>query len=364
MAKALIESLQLDLPALAKIIQSKGRKGDTILAHINPREAALLKKRGGSGTINPETGLPQFDDEIGGYVPSPEPSQVQPSSPVSPVYDVIQPGGSFTQAQGGTGQQYGGQAPISADVSATQPQAAGGNFQLPSFYDPSTSGLSVADMQAGSQPNAAQLADYRAGIAQQPALTAQQQSDLLAASTPTYGTQPIPTDQTPKDQAGKILGMSPDTLARLGLAGGLGLYGAGQYRKGVNQIGQSTQQQQAIAQPYQTAGQNLIRAAGAGELTPQSVQSYKAAQAQLAQGVANRGGVGAEQAATQLEAFRQTLLTNQYNYGLQVSQIGDQIALGAIRTGMQLDQQLNQASTNFYTSLAGIAAGLPMARTV
>ena len=42
MAKALIESLQLDLPALAKIIQSKGRKGDTILAHINPREAAFL----------------------------------------------------------------------------------------------------------------------------------------------------------------------------------------------------------------------------------------------------------------------------------------------------------------------------------
>ena len=170
---------------------------------------------------------------------------------------------------------------------------------------------------------------------------------------------------TTKPNIGKILGMSPDTLARLGLAGGLGLYGAGQYKKGVNQIGQAaTRQQQAIAQPYQTAGQNLIRAAGAGELTPQSVQSYKAAQAQLAQGVANRGGVGAEQAATQLEAFRQTLLTNQYNYGLQVSQIGDQIALGAIRTGMQLDQQLNQASTNFYTSLAGIAAGLPMARTV
>ena len=348
------------MPALAKIIQSKGRKGDTILAHINPREAALLKRRGGSGTINPETGLPQFDDEIGGYVHSPEPSQVQPSSPVSPVYDVIQPGGSFTQVQGGTEQQYtpGGEAyaPVSA-----QPQS--GQFNLPSFYDPSTSGLSVAEMQAGSQPNAAQLADYRASIAQQPALTAQQQSDLLASSTPTYGTQPIPSDQSTKD-TGKTLGMSADTLARLGLAGGLGLYGAGQYKKGVNQIGQATQQQQNIAQPYQTAGQNLIRAAGAGELTPQSVQSYKAAQAQLAQGVANRGGVGAEQAATQLEAFRQTLLTNQYNYGLQVSQIGDQIALGAIRTGMQLDQQLNQASNNFYTSLAGIAAGLPMARTV
>ena len=358
MAKALIESLQLDLPALAKIIQAKGRKGDTILAHINPREAALLKRRGGSGTINPETGLPQFDDygptysELG-YTPPPE----QAGPPVQFAAPDVQ--ASYT------GSQYGGQtaAPVSAEAPAVSAQPQSGQFNLPSFYDPSTSGLSVAEMQAGSQPNAAQLADYRAGIAQQPALTAQQQSDLLASSTPTYGTQPIPSDQSTKD-TGKTLGMSADTLARLGLAGGLGLYGAGQYRKGVNQIGQSTQQQQAIAQPYQTAGQNLIRAAGAGELTPQSVQSYKAAQAQLAQGVANSGGVGAEQAATQLEAFRQTLLTNQYNYGLQVSQIGDQIALGAIRTGMQLDQQLNQASTNFYTSLAGIAAGLPMARTV
>ena len=358
MAKALIESLQLDLPALAKIIQAKGRKGDTILAHINPREAALLKKRGGSGTINPETGLPQFDEygptysELG-YTPPPE----QAGPPVQFAAPDVQ--ASYT------GSQYGSQAaaPVSAEAPAVNAQPQAGQFNLPSFYDPSTSGLSVAEMQAGSQPNAAQLADYRASIAQQPALTAQQQSDLLASSTPTYGTQPIPSDQSTKD-TGKTLGMSADTLARLGLAGGLGLYGAGQYKKGVNQIGQSTQQQQAIAQPYQTAGQNLIRAAGAGELTPQSVQSYKAAQAQLAQGVANRGGVGAEQAATQLEAFRQTLLTNQYNYGLQVSQIGDQIALGAIRTGMQLDQQLNQASTNFYTSLAGIAAGLPMARTV
>ena len=359
MAKALIESLQLDLPALAKIIQAKGRKGDTILAHINPREAALLKRRGGSGTINPETGLPQFDDygptysEMG-YTPPPE----QAGPPVQFAAPDVQ--ASYT------GSQYGGQtaAPVSAEAPAVNAQPQAGQFNLPSFYDPSTSGLSVAEMQAGSQPNSAQLADYRASIAQQPALTAQQQSDLLASSTPTYGTQPIPGDQTTKDQTGKTLGMSADTLARLGLAGGLGLYGAGQYKKGVNQIGQATQQQQNIAQPYQTAGQNLIRAASAGELTPQSVQSYKAAQAQLAQGVANRGGVGAEQAATQLEAFRQTLLTNQYNYGLQVSQVGDQIALGAIRTGMQLDQQLNAASNNFYTSLAGIAAGLPMARTV
>ena len=37
-----------------------GRYGDTMLAHISPREAAMLRRMGGSGTINPETGLPEF----------------------------------------------------------------------------------------------------------------------------------------------------------------------------------------------------------------------------------------------------------------------------------------------------------------
>jgi hypothetical protein len=41
-------------------IASLGRNGDTMLAHITPQEAALLRSRGGSGSINPRTGLPEF----------------------------------------------------------------------------------------------------------------------------------------------------------------------------------------------------------------------------------------------------------------------------------------------------------------
>lgn len=44
----------------ARMVASHGRYGDTMLAHINKDEARLLKKRGGSGTINPKTGLPEF----------------------------------------------------------------------------------------------------------------------------------------------------------------------------------------------------------------------------------------------------------------------------------------------------------------
>jgi hypothetical protein len=41
-------------------LASKGRYGDTMLAHINPQEAGLLKSMGGAGTINPQTGLREF----------------------------------------------------------------------------------------------------------------------------------------------------------------------------------------------------------------------------------------------------------------------------------------------------------------
>lgn len=48
------------LAQAARRLQAAGRGGDTILAHINPHEAAILKSMGGSGTINPHTGLPEF----------------------------------------------------------------------------------------------------------------------------------------------------------------------------------------------------------------------------------------------------------------------------------------------------------------
>jgi hypothetical protein len=48
------------LADVASFLAAQGRNGDTMLAHITPEEAQLLKDRGGSGTINPITGLPEF----------------------------------------------------------------------------------------------------------------------------------------------------------------------------------------------------------------------------------------------------------------------------------------------------------------
>jgi hypothetical protein len=45
---------------IAREMAAMGRNGDTMLAHITPQEAMMLQRMGGSGTINPYTGLPEF----------------------------------------------------------------------------------------------------------------------------------------------------------------------------------------------------------------------------------------------------------------------------------------------------------------
>lgn len=59
-ARGGIAELPSDMTSITEAIRSMGRNGDTVLAHITPEEARLLKARGGSGTINPMTGLPEF----------------------------------------------------------------------------------------------------------------------------------------------------------------------------------------------------------------------------------------------------------------------------------------------------------------
>ncbi len=48
------------LADMAALLAAQGRNGDKMLAHITPEEAQFLQERGGSGTINPVTGLPEF----------------------------------------------------------------------------------------------------------------------------------------------------------------------------------------------------------------------------------------------------------------------------------------------------------------
>jgi hypothetical protein len=344
MAKLLMKSLSADLPALAELIRSQGRGKDTVLAHITPQEAALLKKRGGSGTMNPATGLPEFQEDYGfyqedfgptyqelGYTPSPDiqvpeidygayESYAPPPSEVS--YRGFDSGG--VDYAGGGGGDFVPAPGIAEDIfqiAAQQPSFGGDvEAQEGGFY-------------GGRTPTAAEFARAQPGF-----------EEAVAPS------------RSVMDR----LGLSEKDLPRLGLGalltGGLTAQNLSRTRQAQQQAQESKKELAEIGRPYQQVGTQLRTAAERARLTPANQQILNAARAQLQQGIATRGGVGAAQAQNQLADLTQRLLQNQFDLGLRVSNIGDQYIQGAIRTGLQADQAINSANSQFYSQLASMAA--------
>lgn len=88
---------------LAEMLRQMGRGRDTILAHITPEEAEMLLKMGGSGTINPKTGLPEFqtDYEYEAYFGNQGAGQSDVGADYN--YDVeAQPGGFYGNTDAAT----------------------------------------------------------------------------------------------------------------------------------------------------------------------------------------------------------------------------------------------------------------------
>jgi len=327
----------LDLKGMAQLLRSKGRGRDTVLAHITPREARMLKRKGGRGSINPQTGLPEFEEaDFASYAEAPPSSFEAPDvTPYEGGYESI-PGQAFAQeiVPGGEGPAYGGE------------------------------GLELLSAPAASTATET-LNALRAGTYAGPGMETEQAGQAFLEG---LRGETIPVSQLtePPDQrgffdrlssaAGKQL-QDPAVLARLGLGvGGAGL-GFLSRQQGAKQAQRARGELEALAAPYRQRGAELIGAAERGELSPASAQAYQAAQARIAQQQARTGGVGVMQGAANLERLRQQLLTGQYNLGLRVANIGDQYMRGAIQTGMQANQALNQASQQFFTSLAATLAG-------
>ena len=64
----------VSLREMARNVANAGRNGDTMLAHITPREAEVLKRMGGAGSINPRTGLREyFLKKVGKFLKSAAP---------------------------------------------------------------------------------------------------------------------------------------------------------------------------------------------------------------------------------------------------------------------------------------------------
>jgi len=328
----------LDMKALAQVLRAQGRGRDTVLAHITPAEARKLKREGGSGTINPATGLPEFEEyfDFGGneayqaatpetyYGSAPEPSQ--DVTPYAGGY------GQFAQevVPGGEGTPFAapGYETLSAQAPAPLTTVETG---APAIRVPSAQlGLQTPESLMGALPSAP--SEATTGVAQ-----------------PGYFERLGTSLQKQLED--------PATLARLGLGLGVGGLGLLQQQRAATGAKQSQRETANIGAPYRAQGQELIEQARRGEMSPASMQAYQAAQAQIAQQTARQGGVGAAQGAATLERLRAQLLQNQYNLGLNVANIGDRYLAGAIQTGQQANQQLMTATNQFYSTLGSMLSG-------
>ena len=312
-----------DVRQIARLLQAKAPENH-MLAYITPEEAQLLKDRGGSGMPDPQTGIPTY------YVP--EAQYVDPNA-----FEYMQ-----NPVQ---------ESPTTMSVSApsniegTDLYPVGGIFSQPdysSFMAPPQV-QPVPEVSIGSPDRAALYGAQGYGAGLPPVEDRSRRADLTDTLKP--------SDKGVMARLSEATGLKEDTLARLGLGGIQAIIGARSSKKAAEQGQRGRQDMEALAAPYLQKGAELQRQAQAGELTPVARQQLEASQAQAAQAASARGGVGAQQTAARIEALRSQLLQQQYDYGLKLSGIGDQISLGAIKTGLQADQVVNQMTNSYYNNI-------------
>jgi hypothetical protein len=399
MAKNLARILDSDMPRLplrkaAEQLRKKGRGRDTVLAHITPREAARLKAEGGSGTINPYTGLPEFDDGFdasAGADWSAVFSQPTYDYTPAPMADTFQP--SATGSTGGLSPQElaSGAASLQADYNAqvgnqnvsgvTPGQELWSNYyNIPlsnyqaNLTTPATGqdvGLNV-DPYAG-RPTDAQFAAYNQPAGGNP--TVADMNRFLANTTTPPGQTPAGEYQlTPEQQravdeelGGNAIDLTTKTPATSGfqtpfgnlgtkeLIAALGLGGLGlNYLSSQNQAKKSSA---ALQQAYQNA-QNQIQPAYA-----QAAQSIPAAYTQASQDLKNLVAPMQQQASTLYgqsltgslaPAYQQQLAAAQAQAAQSYASSGGVGAAQAERSIEDTRQRLLASQQQYANSLFGV----------
>lgn len=304
-----------DLRKIARLLQDKGRNGDTILAHINPREAALLREQGGSGTINPETGLMEFEDGL-----------------------------DYSPEQGGY---------TAPDVGAYSPEQAG--FEAPEIFSAPTVGEGI-DLTGGpyALTSAPTFGARGAEVGATPDMSLAGMRTPTALGESMAGPRAGPS-QAPAEK-GFLESLTGGDKARLGLGALGGLQTALTARKARQGAQQAAQQIRDIGAPYQQRGLAEQAAAARGELTPVNQQALEAQRARAAQAGVARGGVGIAQQQRAEEDLRNRLLAAQQDFGLKLSGIGDQYTAKAIQEGIRADAEINNLFSNYYGNLTRLAA--------
>jgi len=391
--KNLAEVLQTDvttnLPvaALAQIVRSKGRGRDTVLAHITPREARKLKREGGRGSINPDTGLPEFEDsfdffsgptDYGSFV-EPSAGQFTPYQGNEPQYIYDQPAGPAYEPSATGGASLGNYTPYDfpsypqqGDISTAYSTFATDPI-LTGSYEPT---VAATPQLRPYQELAPELNKYFAsttGSEEGEGGRSQEEIDRIIAGQEDALKRLSQLEQAKGITTGEKsffdkLTADPLKLALLLGAGGLGAYQSVAARKQAGdvagQIKALAQEQRTMAQPFLQQGGLQYGLATQGGLTPVNQQQFDVARAQLAQAASRSGSVGAMQATQIAEQMRQQAINNQLTQALQILGSGNTVMnsaianeINALNTRVSLTNQANTAAGNFFTQLAQLYGG-------
>lgn len=292
---------------LAEMLRQMGRGRDTVLAHITPEEAQMLLDAGGSGEINPNTGLPEFQEEdfFG--------SEFDPYA-----------GQTVTSASGGISPEaeayYTGQtgAFFDRDMQTAAEQGAQGQMDIgfgPGRFAPQYTPRDVS----GMAPD--QFQRQMEGVGAGPGLAETLESKLGGVS----------------DLAAKY-----PRLAQAAGYSAQGLVGMLQAARARKQGRDEAARLSALGAPLRAQGESLRQQALSGTLTPQQAAQQEGQRARLRQSAAGRGAVTGTQAGmieTQLGRQRSELSQVNLNNALKQLNLANAYDEAAIKASMAADRE-------------------------
>lgn len=366
MAKTLGKALGTDLNEVAALLRSKGRGKDTVLAHIMPEEAALLKSMGGKGTINPETGLPEFES-----------SWWNPSTWF---------GGSSGDGGGADVQQYDdypSQQQIDAGTALSTNTSSLPEYQAiydaPSFgYEAAFGGTAPGEtfFTYDDYPSQAMIGQGAAMPTQTFAGLTPELRDIAYVPQPELQTPtaaPLPgAPGAPKPEKGMLESFEetvrkyPATsnvlanLTKFGLGGLATIPLQRQQQRAAQNTQAMADEIAALGAPIRQQGTQMLAQAQAGQLTPEQQQRVQALRAQQNQALTRQGvtsGVAQQQAEANVQRLTQQFVANNISNALNMVNVGNRYAQSAITQGYNANQQANQAANLFYQNLFAMMGG-------
>ena len=337
--------VEMGLPEMAKRLAAAGRGKDSILAHINPKEAKLLKKHGGKGSTNPNTGIMEFDDTD--YSDNgPTPTDVAPSPPT----DVAPPPPASAPDQS--------QAETTNRMGSTLLHYPSGGAPDQSQAPTVNTGVDYSSAPDQSQAETNRLAFYNNAP--------QTQQPVSPGDEPSYADR-FATAVKPYAKSADTITKALDPFMPYGKVA-FDLYSQYQQRKASEEADAKAADNQArleaLATPYRDRaaqvaqqGQALVQAGQAGQLTADQQQKLEAARAQTIQQASASGmdtGTAGMQTEAQLARIAAQFATDNVNQGIAlinqantISGQADAIITGAINTGYAQSADATKLAQNY-----------------